>query len=110
MSSRLELLLTVSGFIAVSSSLLLVNKLALKGMPLPSLLSTLQFAASSLFVLIIKWLGLGAADEFKWSTVRAYAWYVVMFCTSIYSNMRAISASNLETVMVFRAFAPVFIS
>lgn len=108
--SQLELVLTTAGFIAVSSSMLLINKLALKAMPLPSLLSDLQFVAAVLFVLLLKAFGVAEPDPFKWSTVRAYAIYVSMFTASIYTNMRAISASNLETVMVFRAFAPVFIS
>ena len=107
--SALEVVATGAAFIGVSSSLLLINKLALKVVPCPSFLSVLQFACAMLFVLLIKWLGVGHADEFKWSTVRQYMVYVCLFCSSIYCNMRAISYSNLETVMVFRALAPVFI-
>jgi GDP-mannose transporter len=105
-----ELLVTATCFVGVSSSLLLVNKLALKGMPLHSFLSVLQFACAVVTVLILKKLGMADADTFRWSIVRSYSLYVVLFCSSIYANMRAISSANLETVMVFRSFVPVFIS
>ena len=105
-----EFLATAVCFVGVSSSLMLVNKLALKVMPLHSFLSVLQFACSAGTVLILKVLGFAEADTFRWSIVRTYTLYVVLFCSSIYANMRAISSANLETVMVFRAFAPVFIS
>jgi GDP-mannose transporter len=105
-----ELLVTAACFVGVSSSLLLVNKLALKGMPLHSFLSVLQFACAVVTVLVLKKVGMAEADTFRWSIVRSYSLYVVLFCSSIYANMRAISSANLETVMVFRSFVPVFIS
>ena len=106
-----EFLATAVCFVGVSSSLLLVNKLALKGMPLPSCLSALQFACSVVCVVVVlKKLGMAEADTFRWSIARSYALYVVLFCSSIYASMRAISSANLETVMVFRSFVPVLLS
>ena len=42
--------------------MLLINKLALKVMPLPSLLSDLQFVAAVLFVLLLKAFGVAEPD------------------------------------------------
>ena len=47
--------------------------------------------------------GLVATDHFEWKKVKPYLIYVGMFVATIYTNMRALQHSNVETIIVFRA-------
>jgi drug/metabolite transporter (DMT)-like permease len=42
--------------------------------------------------------------------VKAYSMYVVAFVAAIYANMQALSHSNVETVIVFRACSPLAVT
>ena len=52
----------------------------------------------------------GQVDKLEWSKVKAYAWYIVAFVAAIYANMQALSHSNVETVIVFRACSPIAVT
>ena len=41
-------------------------------------------------------------DDFERDKVKAYAIYIAIFVLAIYTNMKALQASNVETVIVFR--------
>lgn len=41
---------------------------------------------------------------------KRYALYVCAFAAGIYSNMRALSVSNVETIIVFRACTPMCVA
>lgn len=49
-------------------------------------------------------------DGFEWPKVKAYSWYIAAFVGSVYTNMQALSHSNVETVIVFRACTPIAVS
>ena len=48
-------------------------------------------------------------DRFEWRKVKPYLLYVVMFVSTIYTNMRALEVSNVETIIVFRAACPLVV-
>ena len=48
-------------------------------------------------------------DRFEWRKVKPYLLYVVMFVSTIYTNMRALGVSNVETIIVFRAACPLVV-
>lgn len=98
--------LAILGYSLCSSTLLLANKMAIAYLPLPSVVSFIQILASAVAVLVYKCLG-GNVDGLEWSKVKAYGLYIVAFVAAIYSNMQALSHSNVETVIVFRACSPV---
>ena len=50
------------------------------------------------------------ADSCSRSLLRAYALYTVLFVLGIYSNMRSLAASNVDTVIVFRAAVPLAVA
>lgn len=50
---------------------------------------------------------LDKVDTFEWPKLKAYLLYIVFFFSSIYANMKALAASNVETVIVFRACTPI---
>ena len=59
-------------FSAISSTLLLVNKLTLNHIPLPALVSTLQFVVASGTCLVLKATGLAVVDDFEWAKLKPY--------------------------------------
>ena len=96
-------------FAASSSSMLLVNKLALRRMPLPCALACLQFAAAALFCGTLRVFGSVGVDALSWTAARLYAVYVVVFGAAIYTNMAALQHSNVETLIVCRACGPLLV-
>ena len=114
-------------FSLASSSLLLINKLCLHHFPVPAFVSALQFLSASItsvvralsplifYSLLVAYLyssshsqvlmgtGVVATDHFEWKKVKPYLIYVGMFVATIYTNMRALQHSNVETIIVFRA-------
>ena len=94
---------SVLTFSVSSAGLLLVNKLCLKQVPLPSYLAVMQFVASVLCALGLSAAGLAELDRLEWPRVRAYLVYIALFTSAIYTNMHALTHSNVETLIVFRA-------
>lgn len=94
----------------ISASMLLVNKTVLRAVPLPALVSVLQFGVSAAFCLLLKASGRVAVDGFEWAKVKPYCVYVCLFAGSIYTNMRALELANVETVIVFRSALPLLVS
>lgn len=92
-----------------SSTLLLANKAAMEYLPLPSVVSFIQIISSTIIVLLLKLSGVHV-DGLEWHKVKAYALYIVAFVGSIYANMQALSHSNVETVIVFRACTPIAVT
>jgi len=102
--------LPVLAFSVASSGLLLINKLCLKEANLPSLLALAQFVASVLCSVGLKAAGAADVDELEWPRVRTYIAYIGLFTAAIFANMHALSNSNVETLIVFRACGPLLVS
>jgi drug/metabolite transporter (DMT)-like permease len=92
-----------------SSTLLLANKFAIYYLPLPSVVSFVQIIFSALVVILLKVCGV-KVDSLETEKVKAYGMYIFAFVSSIYANMKALSNSNVETVIVFRACSPIAVS
>ena len=108
-SSDSKSLLAVLTFSVSSSGLLLVNKLCLKEVALPSFLAVLQFIASVLCAVGMSAAGAADLDPLEWPRVRIYLFYIALFATAIYSNLQALTHSNVETLIVFRACGPLLV-
>lgn len=102
--------LPVLAFSVASSGLLLINKLCLKQANLPSLLALAQFVASVLCSVGLKAAGAAEVDELEWPRVQTYLAYIALFTSAIFANMHALSHSNVETLIVFRACGPLLVS
>ena len=98
--------MAIIGYSLCSSTLLLANKMAVNYLPLPAVVSFIQILSSSFIVLGMKFCG-AKIDSFEWVKVKAFAVYIVAFVLAIYANMQALSHSNVETVIVFRACTPI---
>lgn len=101
-----EAIVTMVIFSIASASMLLINKGCLHLLPAPSFVAVVQFAATSLSVVVIKYAKLAPVDDWEWEKVRPYILYCVMFVACIYANLRALSVSNVETLIVFRSCVP----
>lgn len=94
-----------------SGSLLLVNKVLLTFIPSAPLVTAIQCA-----VCIVS-IGSGAyffgrpsLGTLTRPLLEAYGLYSVLFVLGIYSNMRALEVTNVDTVIVFRSTIPLLVS
>jgi drug/metabolite transporter (DMT)-like permease len=97
-------------FSATAASLLLVNKLVMFYIPLPSFVSTLQFVVTAIFSYGWVLSGNAPLETWEWKKVKAYLYYTGMFVGSIYSNMKALQHANVETIIVFRSVCPLVVA
>ena len=75
----------------------------------PSFISVLQFVTSSVTAMVLMASGQVPVDRFEWRKVKPYCYYVAMFVTTIYCNMRALQHCNVETIIVFRSACPLIV-
>ena len=110
LSERSETVLSVVLYSLCSGTLVLINKLTLHFIPLPSLVVTVQIWATLLFIYGAKLLHILAIDKLAWAFMKPYLVYTIFFALGIYANMRSLSSSNVETVIVFRSLSPLIVS
>jgi len=82
-----------------------VNKLAMMSYRVPAIVNLLQLISCTVFIYIIGFAGV-KTDPLRMEYAKPYAVYVCAFASGIYANMKALAASNVETIIVFRACAP----
>lgn len=84
--------------------------MAMLYIPNPTVISFIQVAFATLVVFAIQIGKLDKVDAFESYKVKPYLLYIFFFFTSIYANMKALAASNVETVIVFRACTPIAVA
>lgn len=109
-SPQATVVLAVVSYSFCSGSLVLVNKLILHHLPYPSLVITFQLWSTLLFIQVADAFGVIDVDPIRWKCVKPYLAYTVAFSLGVYCNMKSLSVSNVETVIVFRALAPLLVS
>ncbi|KAL1510158.1 hypothetical protein AB1Y20_006489 [Prymnesium parvum] len=97
-------------FSCCSAALLLVNKVLMHAAPLPSFISTLQFAAATVVSLLVMVQGCAPVDRFVRRKVKPYAMYVCMFVATVYCSFKALEHSNVETLIIARSCVPCVVS
>lgn len=110
MKPELEIALSILAYSACSGSLVLVNKLILYNLPYPSLVVCVQLAATLVFIYGSKFYGLLKVDGLIWEYIVPYIYYIVAFSLGVYCNMKSLTLSNVETVVVFRSLTPVLVA
>lgn len=93
-----------------SSMLLLVNKVAMKLVPVAFLVTVIQLLFAAVFVVFIRIALRVKVDELEWTKVRPYMLYIAAFSGGIYCNLRALEHSNVETIIIFRSCSPLLVS
>ena len=102
--------LSILSYSICSGSLLLVNKLAMAAIPSAPLVTATQCLFCCAALLAARSLGYVRFDPFTWPLVRAYLLYGILFVVGIYTNMRALESSNVDTVIVFRSTVPLLVA
>ena len=92
-----------------SSSLLVLNKLSMKHIASASLLSLIQFAFCTAFVLLRHCTG-AEPVELTRGRIQAYLYFVGVFSAAIYTNMRSLASFSVETIIVVRSCCPLLVS
>lgn len=106
MNPQTEVIVSILAYSLCSGTLVLLNKLILFHLNYPSLVTSLQLAFTLLFIYGAKHFLSMPVDEIQWKYVVPYLSYTVAFSMGVYCNMKSLSISNVETVIVFRALAP----
>lgn len=102
--------LSIAAYATCSSLAIVTNKVAIYHIPLPGLVFCLQLSATVGFILALRTSNLINADKISWNAVATFIPYICSFNLSLYSNGRALAASNIETVIVFRSLSPLCVS
>ncbi|KAL7481984.1 hypothetical protein ACHAW6_007670 [Cyclotella cf. meneghiniana] len=110
LSPKAQVVFAVLSYSFCSGSLVLVNKLILHHLPYPSLVITFQLWAALIFIQVADAFRLIEVDPVRWKNVKPYLAYTVAFSLGVYCNMKSLSMSNVETVIVFRALSPLIVS
>jgi drug/metabolite transporter (DMT)-like permease len=108
--SSYDVLASIVAYSLCSGTLVLLNKLTLHYLPYPSLVVSFQLIATVVFIYICKHTELLSVDDLEWKYVKPYLYYIVTFSLGVYCNMRSLSISNVETIIVFRAISPCLVS
>ena len=105
-----EVALSIIAYSLCSGTLVLLNKLILHQLPYPSLVVSFQLCAALVFIYGAKYSGKLQVDEIQWKFVVPYLYYIVLFSVGVYCNMKSLSMSNVETIIVFRALSPCLVA
>lgn len=89
-----------------SSTLLIVNKLALHVISAPVFLLSIQlwFAVAAVYLLAV--LRLVQVQPLRWSTAVQFSPVVVSFLGTLFANAKVLQYSNVETFITFRSSTP----
>jgi len=99
------------GFYMICSSVMLVaNKVAVTWVPLPGLMVSCQFISAVVFIYARSFLTNIDIDKFTFERITKFLPYVAAMSLCIFSNVKSLYHSNVETVIVFRACSPICVS
>jgi drug/metabolite transporter (DMT)-like permease len=105
-----EVIASIIAYSFCSGTLVLINKLILHNLPYPSLVICFQIVAALIFIYTAKYLGWIKVDALEWKYVKPYLYYIIGFALGVFCNMKSLSVSNVETVIVFRALVPCIVA
>lgn len=109
-SGQQKVVLSILAYSFCSGTLVLLNKLTLHYVPFPSLVVAFQLSVCIALIYGANFMGKIDVDPIRWEFVKPYLLYITFFAVGIYCNMRSLSISNVETVIVFRALCPLLVT
>jgi solute carrier family 35 len=92
-----------------SSTLLIVNKVALHLFPAPIFLLSLQLWFAVVFAYSLQALGCVHVEKLSWSTAKKFIPVVLGFMGGLFSNAKVLQYSNVETFITFRSSTPLIL-
>ena len=99
-----------AGYMLVSSLLLVLNKLSVYYVDRAAVILFLQFVVSAILAWAAGKLGLLEVDQLEAAKLWAFVPSTLAQMSTIYTGMKALQHSNVDTFIVFRASAPIVLS
>ena len=106
-SSPAQKMFVTLSYMVVSSLMLMVNKLSVHFLPKPGIVLFLQFAFSAVCAWAIGASGTAEVDALEWAKIRKFWPAVCAQIATVFTGMKALQYSNVETFIVFRASMPI---
>eukprot|EP00192_Tetraselmis_astigmatica_P013380 CAMPEP_0117674594 /NCGR_PEP_ID=MMETSP0804-20121206/15126_1 /TAXON_ID=1074897 /ORGANISM="Tetraselmis astigmatica, Strain CCMP880" /LENGTH=332 /DNA_ID=CAMNT_0005483483 /DNA_START=131 /DNA_END=1129 /DNA_ORIENTATION=- len=108
--SKFAVAFAVGLYATCSSCMLVVNKVAVTYVPAPGFVLLCQLASAAVAVFIAASAGVVESTPLEWEKVKAFMLVVVAFVGAVFTNMKTLQYSNVETFIVFRSSTPLIIS
>lgn len=86
-----------------SSTMLVINKVAIHHIPAPTFLLCCQLFVSTVVSKVGGMTGAIEVDALEWTKVKRFMWVVVGFLGTIWCNIKVLQNSNVETFITFRS-------
>lgn len=93
-----------------SSTMLVINKLAVHFLPAPAIVLFFQLLASAVAVYVADQAGLVKSEKLEWNKIKAFGIVAIAFLGAIFTNMKTLQYANVETFIVFRSSTPILIA
>ncbi len=104
------IMFAVMFYATCSSTMLVINKLAVYHVQAPSFVLFCQVATTAVAVYSASGAGLIKADAFDLAKVKAFVFVVAAFVAAIFTNMKTLQYANVETFIVFRSSTPLLVA
>jgi len=92
-----------------SSSMLVINKLAVSSNGLPTVVSGAQLAVSAAVVAAMEVSGANVLGPFERKRIVPFVVYTTMFAAGLFSNMKALMLTNVGAVIAARCCLPLIV-
>lgn len=90
-----------------SSTMLVVNKLAVKKFPMPTVVSGLQLLFTVLVVEIARRCGYVSIERMSMLKVKPFIWYTAAFAAGLYANIQSLNLTSVGAVIAAKSCLPI---
>jgi len=101
---------TIFLYVTISSSMLVINKVAVTFLPAPSVVLFAQLFTSAAATALLGAVGVVEVDSFSVDKIRKFWIVAFVFLATIYANMKTLQFANVETFIIFRSSTPLLIA
>ena len=105
-----EMVFAVSGYAVCSSLMLIINKVTVRLLPIPSTVLLCQLLTSAVATWTLGFFEVIQVDALEWRKVKPFLPVAAAFVSGIYCNIKTLQYANVETFIVFRASTPLLLS
>lgn len=109
--SKNSIIFAIIAYGLCSSSLLLLNKIVIRRIKHPGIVTGFQFAFAGLALQIFSALGCVTTTTVCTADVmKTYGIYVLIFMSCVYVNLRTVDVCGIETVIVAQSCSPIVVA
>lgn len=108
--SRAAVMFAIGAYATCSSTMLVVNKLAVHFLPAPSIVLFAQLVSSAVAVKAFDMAGLVVSEKLEWEKAKKFLIVALAFLGTLFTNVKTLQYANVETFIVFRSSTPIVTS